>query len=113
MSILKKIIPFLNEEELDDLLTKVLNSENLVYEDITLKNILPYLNEEDLDQIFVNQLKAGKDIKIFLPFVSQQTLKNIVELYCFDKLDYEIDVSLFANYLDDDSISLLYKKLTK
>lgn len=113
MSSLKRLIPFLNDEELNDLLNKVLTSENHVYQDITLKNILPYLNEEDLDQIFVNKLKVGEDIKNFLPFVSQQTLKNIVELYCFDKLGYEIDVSQFANYLDDESINLLYKKMTK
>ncbi len=109
----KKLIPFLNREELLDLLNKVLSSDNLVYQDVRIKNILPFMDEEDIDQIFVNLLKENKDITYFLPFVGKQTLTNIIELYCLDKLTYNIDINKFIPYLDEESISLLYKKMTK
>lgn len=110
---LKKLIPFLNREELLDLLNKVLSSDNLVYQDVRIKNILPFMDEEDMDQLFVNLLKENKEITDFLPFVSKQTLTNIIELYCLDKLTYNIDINKFIPYLDEESISLLYKKMTK
>ncbi len=109
---LKKLIPFLKRDELLDLLEKVLSSEDLVYQDIRIRNILPFLDEDDLDQLFVNLLKENKDIAEFLPFVSKQTIKNIIELYCFDKLEYKVDINKFIPYIDEESITLLYKKLT-
>ena len=113
MNSLKKLLPFLKDEELFNLLNKVLSSENLIYQDVKLRNILPFLDEEDLDQTFVSLLKEGREILEFLPFVSQQTLKNIVELYCLDRLDYKININQFIPYIDEDSITMLYKKLTK
>ena len=112
MGSLKKLIPFLNRKELIDLLNKVLASKDLIYQEIKMKNILPFLEEEDIDQLFVNLLKDNRDITEFLPFVGKQTLKNIIELYCFDKLNYTIDINKFIPYIDEESISLLYKKLT-
>ena len=113
MTALKKLIPFLNEDDLKDLLNKVLSSIDEIYQDIKLKDLLPFLNDENIDNLFVERLRENKDIDSFLPFVSKQTLKNIVELYCNDRLNYEIDILKLKLYLDEDEISKIYKKLTK
>jgi hypothetical protein len=113
MESLKRLIPFLNEEELNDLLIKILSSKEKCYKDTELKDLLPFLKSESIDNLFIDSLKKGEEVNYFLPFVSHETLKNIVELYCANKLDYEIDVNKLALYLDKDDIALLYKYLSR
>lgn len=113
MQELKKILPVLDKKELEDLFQKVLSSDNLIYREIELKDILIYLDNEEIDNLFVDLLKQGKDVNAFYPFVSDETYKNIIELYCADKLPYQIDVKKMSLFLNKDSISLLYKYYTK
>lgn len=108
MESMKKLLPFLTNEELDDLLKKVLASPSYIYKDVTLKDLLVFLPTKDIDELYLNELKKGNDATYFLPFVSHETLKNIVELYCNDKLEYKIDVYKLAPFLDQDDIKLLY-----
>jgi len=109
MKSLKKLLPFLEEAELEDLLGKVLASENYRYQDVELRNLLVFLDQSKVDELFIEELKKKHDVTMFLPFVNHETLKNIVELYCTNKLEYEIDVSKFAPFLDADDIKLLYR----
>lgn len=113
MSDLKRLLPFLNNKDLIDLMDKILISDDLTYQDIRLRNVLPFLDEENLDQTFINLLKGGRTITEFLPFVSQQTLKNLIELHCYNKLNYELNINLIIPYLDGDSMSFLCKKMTE
>ena len=57
MSNLKRLLPFLNNKDLIDLMDKILISDDLTYQDIRLRNVLPFLDEENLDQTFINLLK--------------------------------------------------------
>ena len=104
MTNLKKLIPFLGKTELNDLLNKVLASPNQVYKDVELKDLLCFLENDAIDNLFIEQLKT---------FVSDETLKNIVNLYCNDKLDYAVDIKKFALYLDDDDVKMLYNYMLK
>ena len=113
MESLKKLITFLDDNELKDLLTKVLTSEGNRYKDVELKDLFAYLPITSIDEIFLERLKKGEEITYFLPFVSHETLKNLVELYCNDKLDYSLDINKIALFLDKDDISLLYQHMTR
>lgn len=108
MESMKKLLPFLNDLELNDLLKKVLESPSYIYKDVTLKDLLVFLPSKDIDELFINELKKGNDANYFLPFVSHETLKNLVELYCNDKLDYKIDIYKMAPFLEEEDIKLLY-----
>lgn len=113
MTNLKKLIPFLGKTELNDLLNKVLASPNQVFKDVELKDLLCFLENDAIDNLFIEQLKRGQNVDCFYPFVSDETLKNIVNLYCNDKLDYAIDIKKFALYLDDDDVKMLYNYMLK
>jgi len=113
MESLKKLLPFLTEKELNELLEKILQSPNQEFKDVKLKDLLVFLNPESIDNLFLDQLKKGQDVTYILPFVGHETLKNIVELYCNSKLDYEIDINKLAMFLTPEDISLLYQYMTK
>lgn len=135
---LKSILPFLDDEDLEELALKCLENEERTFKDISLKTLLPFLDEDFIyDKLFKHELKENKDVtymfpfidddayddyvlnsiknnnfdeKIYsmLPFLDEDTLSKIVKAYLDDEID--IDINRLYPYLDDDDIKKIFKK---
>ena len=134
---LKKMIPFLEDEQLGLLVDKILESEDGIFKGVTIKDLLPFLDDELIVKAFKKDLERNKDITIYLPFLdddyydeivrkmleenkiddrfytylpflSEEILSNIVEYYLNN--DIELDLNRIYPFLSDEDIRKMFKK---
>lgn len=105
---LKKMLPMLEDEQLNELVDRVLNSETKEYKGVSLNNILPFLSDEKVDEILYLLITKKESVRTLLPFVSEETLHDVVEKALNDEL--EIDLDVFYPFLSDEDIQLIFKK---
>lgn len=103
---LLKILPFLEEEELKQMVNSILE-DNEYFKDIKLAVIFPFLEEEDCDKLFRNELKKGsKQIQSLIPFVSETLLSEVVDDYLNGKV--QIDMDIFYPFLKMEDIKKIF-----
>lgn len=134
---LKKMIPFLEDEELALLADKILDSEDGTYKGVAIKDLLPFLDDGLIVKAFKKDLERNKDITIYLPFLdddyydeivrkmleenniddkfynylpflSEEILSNVVEYYLNN--DIELDLNRIYPFLSDEDIRKIFKK---
>jgi len=114
MTRLMKIIPFLDDEDIHDLLDKVI-SEDGDTSDIDLMMIMPFLNQEDTNRLFEKALK-GNHSKINLvavaPFVSEASLSLVVDLYIEGKIQSD-DMDELYPFLSSKDVKRLFEHVIK
>ncbi len=114
MTRLMKIIPFLDDEDIHDLLDKVI-SEDGDTSDIDLMMIMPFLNQEDTDRLFEKALKSNHskiNLVAVAPFVSETSLSLVVDLYIEGKIQSD-DMDELYPFLSSKDIKRLFEHVLK
>jgi hypothetical protein len=107
---IKKMIPFLEDEELAALAEKIAESPDGTYQGVTFKDLLPFLDEEDVDKVMVALYAKGKDITCCYPFASDEGLSELVdEIVKGEKSD--LNLRALIPFLEDEDISKLSQKV--
>ena len=129
---IKRSIPFLDEEELEDLLWNIINSESLEYEGITVDEILPFVDEDVLGEASLEYYSRGGDIHSFLPFMDEDDVDQLAEeiasnhgnikpllpfmsddgieeLMNYEYLDEEMSLAALP-YADEEAVYSAYKR---
>ncbi len=109
---IKNLIPFLDEEDLNELADKILESENESFEGVRMDDILCFLEDDKVDEIFLRKVKEGKDYQAYLPFVSDECMDRLTEDYVNGETgDFDIE-SVFP-YMEDDNIKRIFRAYLK
>jgi len=133
---IKKLLPFLEEEDLEQLAEKILSSPDKNYEGVTLEmllpfldddyvskackkafekgdsisNYLPFMDDDDIDEAFILALKENRgNLYSFLPFVSDDAIDKAVDLISQGKV--QVDTALIDKmlpFMDDDKIDEIF-----
>ena len=108
---LAKILPFLDEESIHELVEKILNDDEST-KDLDLVKIFPFLTSEDAGKVLVRALKDGNtnvNIERLAPFVSKEALREVVDMYINGELDDSITFESLLPFLDNDSIKKIFE----
>lgn len=134
---LKRMIPFLDDEELELLVDKILESEEGIYKNVTIKDLLPFLDEDLIEKAFRTDLNKNKDVSFYfpflddefyddivskmlenkkiddkfysyLPYLSEEILSKIVDSYLKDEID--LDINRVYPFVSDEDIRKIFRK---
>lgn len=137
---LKKMIPFLEDEELEELANKIIESETKEFKGVTINDLLPFLDydyigkivksldisdarvtsylpfmdDNDIDELVLKAAKISPLPSSFysmLPFASDECLDEVVKL--IDLNESEVDIDKLYPFLSDEGIKTLFKKMMK
>ena len=108
---IKKILPFLDEEDLKEIVDAILAKDEK-YEFLPLDILFPYLNEEDCDRLFLMALddvdmKNKIDIQKLVPFVSEECMDKFVDLYVQGKYK-NVNIDELYPFMNNKSIKKIF-----
>ena len=108
---IKKILPFLGEEDLKEIVEAILAKDEK-YEFLPLDILFPYLNEEDCDRLFLMALddvdmKNKIDIQKLVPFVSEECMDKFVDLYVHGKYK-NVNIDELYPFMNNKSIKKIF-----
>ena len=108
---IKKILPFLDEEDLKEIVEAILAKDEK-YEFLPLDILFPYLNEEDCDRLFLmalddEDMKNKIDIQKLVPFVSEECMDKFVDLYVQGKYK-NINIDELYPFMNNKSIKKIF-----
>ncbi|MCI6155506.1 MAG: hypothetical protein MR674_02265, partial [Erysipelotrichaceae bacterium] len=108
---IKKILPFLGEEDLKEIVEAILAKDEK-YEFLPLDILFPYLNEEDCDRLFMMALddvdmKNKIDIQKLVPFVSEECMDKFVDLYVQGKYK-NVNIDELYPFMNNKSIKKIF-----
>lgn len=108
---IKKILPFLGEEDLKEIVEAILAKDEK-YEFLPLDILFPYLNEEDCDRLFLmalddEDMKNKIDIQKLVPFVSEECMDKFVDLYVQGKYK-NVNIDELYPYMNNKSIKKIF-----
>ena len=108
---IKKILPFLDEEDLKEIVEAILAKDEK-YEFLPLDILFPYLNEEDCDRLFLMALddvdmKNKIDIQKLVPFVSEECMDKFVDLYVQGKYK-NVNIDELYPFMNNKSIKKIF-----
>lgn len=108
---IKKILPFLDEEDLKEIVEAILAKDEK-YEFLPLDILFPYLNEEDCDRLFLmalddEDMKNKIDIQKLVPFVSEECMDKFVDLYVQGKYK-NVNIDELYPYMNNKSIKKIF-----
>ena len=109
---IKKMLPFLDDEDLEELASEILDSDENEFKGVTINEVLPFLDDEIVDRMFFKAISNNKEYKKFLPFVSEEALHTLVVKYFNDEIE-NIDIDEIYPFLDEDDIKYIFKKFMK
>lgn len=105
-----KYLPFMNDEDLEELAEKILSKE---VTEVPLRKLYPFLSKQKLNEL-VNQMIEQNDqesIKHALPFVSRETINLIREKIDEGKLE-DFDESHLLPFMSPEEVKkMFYQKL--
>jgi hypothetical protein len=107
----KKMLPFLEEEELKELVAKLEESPDGTYQGITMKQVLPFLEDEDVDQMIASAYEKGLAITSFLPYASEEGLTHLVEKIIATPGDPKVSLRPFLPFLENEALVKLADQL--
>jgi hypothetical protein len=108
---LKKMIPFLDEDDLKELLDKVMASPDGTYQGVSMASLLPFLEDEDIDKMMMVAYQKGQKITPFLPFVSGEGLSRLVRVIVDSGDTTKVSLHSLLPFLEDDSLKVLGDKV--
>jgi 23S rRNA maturation mini-RNase III len=106
---MKHMIPFLEDEELNELADKVLASPKGEFQGVTMANLLPFLDDDKIDQAVVTELKNGHNIDTYRAFMSDDSYHAIA--VNFIKGNPVPNMIKWIPFLEDDDIDAIGKKV--
>ncbi len=107
---IKIMLPFLDEDDLEQLANKILDSEGNEFKGVTICEVLPFLDDDVVDKMFFKAiLNNKKDYIKFLPFVSEEALHTLVVKY-FNEEIKNIDIDVIYPFLNEDDIKYIFRK---
>lgn len=102
-----KMLPFLGEEELNELAEEILKSENGEVEGLKLHHVAPFLSKSKTDELFLKTVSEGKMNHKLLPFVSDECLDTLTDKIIREEVSLNVD--LLYPFLPKESIRKLFK----
>lgn len=106
---IKIMLPFLDEDDLEELANKILDSEENEFKGVTIGEVLPFLDDDVVDKMFFKAILNNKDYIKFLPFVSEKALHTLVVKY-FNGEIKNIDIDKIYPFLNEDDIKYIFRK---
>jgi len=98
------LYPFMDAKTFTDLFRKACEG---TVEGLDLGPMLPFIDETALDELFHARLKDGKDVAMFLPFVSDATMHRMAEDFCAG--GSAIDIDAFYPFMSEDDIRMIFR----
>src|SRR5574344_1005238 len=102
---IKKMLPFMEDEEIAELFKKIIDSENGEFKGIKLNRIAPFASEEVVSQAFIEAIKKGKDYVSLAPFVDDDVWEEVVKLL---KEGYKINLPPLYPFMEEDCLQEIY-----
>ncbi len=108
---ISELLPFLDDEDLHEIVLSILNDEeNSKYDNLDLEELFPFLNDEDTELLFIKGI-SSPDSKIdpvdLAPFVSEKALTAFVDEYL--KGNYqEVDIDELYPFMKSSDIKRLF-----
>ena len=111
MKKLIKILPFMDEEELEELAYQIINEE---IEGVKLVLLFPFLPKEALDKIVVELINKGdgKQLSMAVPFASKETITKIYTAFQEGTLTGMKEEYLYP-FLGQTELKSIFKTLVK
>ena len=106
---IKIMLPFLDEDDLEELANKILDSEENEFKGVTICEVLPFLDDDVVDKMFFKAILNNKDYIKFLPFESEEALHTLVVKY-FNGEIKNIDIDKIYPFLNEDDIKYIFRK---
>lgn len=103
---IKKMLPFMEDEEIAELFKKIIDSENGEFKGIKLNRIAPFASEEVVSEAFIEAIKKGKDYIGLAPFVDDDVWEEVIKLL---KEGYKINLPPLYPFMEDDSLQEIYE----
>ena len=105
------MLPFLDEEDLDELVEKILNGEA---KGIRIVTLYPFLSRTSLDKLVDKLIKEGKSKELngALPFMSKEKINEIYDAVKEGKLE-GIDEMFLMPFLGKNKIKEMFNDLVK
>lgn len=109
---MKKALVYLEEDDISLLIKKLSECDGEELNGLTVDDLLPYADDEDVDVLFMKGVRAGVINKRLFSYVSVDCWHEIVEEYCKDE-NSKLNIDDILPYLDEDDIRLLFKTYLK
>lgn len=106
---LQNMLPYLQEEEINELYQKIIESQEGSFRGIKISMLLPYLNEKICNHLFMEALRKGGEYMSIAPFVNDTIWDEIVNRYLNKEL--EIPITKLFCYMDDQLITKIYESV--
>lgn len=108
---LSNLLPFLDDEELHEIVLSIVNDEeNGIYKNLDLEEIFPFLNDEDTELLFIKGISSPNskiDPVELAPFVSEKALTVFVDEYL--KGNYQdVDIDELYPFMNSTDIKRLF-----
>jgi hypothetical protein len=107
---LKLLLPFLEEEELQQLAEKIAASPDGEYEGIRAVELLPFLEEEDVDRLLLSSYEHGAKLTNFYPFASEKGLSALLD-EVLKREDYAFDIRTLLPFLSEEDIQRMMNEI--
>lgn len=113
---LVKILPFMDDKDIHELVMEMLDGDD-AFKDVEFRAIFPFLDEDDCNAIFMKALEQENynfKLKDIAPFVSEECLSKVVDLYLDGKLDDKAEeIEKIYPFLSSEDIKRLFKHMMK
>jgi hypothetical protein len=108
---LVRMLPFLEDEELKELVDAILNNE-LEENSISVMEIVPFLEEEDTNRLFQAAIEEKIDVNpvVFFPFLEKEVIDQVIEKIQSGEIT-TISIDSITPFLDDNQIKKIFKNL--
>jgi hypothetical protein len=107
---LKKMLPFLEEDELKELADKLCDSPDGTYQGVSMKQLLPFLEEDEVDALMLSAYQKGLPVTSFYPFASDEGLAKLAKTIVASA-EPKASLRSLLPFLDDGTIASLAAKV--
>jgi hypothetical protein len=100
-----QFLPFLDDDAIDELITKVENGEETNF---NLAALMPFANDNHLQRIFNSRIAKGLDVSFMMPFVNESVLNQFVLDVVNGKVTYNQPLTTFLPFISGETTNALY-----
>lgn len=105
MKNMAQFLPFLDDDAIDELITKVENGEET---NLNLAALMPFANDNHLQRIFNSRIAKGLDVSFMMPFVNESVLNQFVLDVVNGKVTYNQPLTTFLPFISGETTNALY-----
>jgi hypothetical protein len=109
---IKKMLPFLDDDDIKELAEKISASPDDTYQGLTLSQVLPFMDDDDVDDLFQERIKENKPVSFMMPFISDDAISAGVTAFLAGQ-GASFPIKKALPFMDDDDISRIAKKCTE